>query len=62
MDAKDFNVVVLDNGTINFGYVGCIPQEGLATLRELQTYLVKEYKDDGESYEPKYEIILKLLF
>uniref|UniRef100_A0A1B0FL72 MYND-type domain-containing protein n=1 Tax=Glossina morsitans morsitans TaxID=37546 RepID=A0A1B0FL72_GLOMM len=53
MDAKDFNVVVLDNGTINFGYVGCIPQAGLATLRELQTYLVKEYKDDGKSYEPK---------
>ncbi|KAL9894386.1 uncharacterized protein LOC119635214 [Glossina fuscipes] len=53
MDAKDFNVVVLDNGTINFGYVGCIPQAGVDSLKELQTYLVKEYEDDGHSYEPK---------
>uniref|UniRef100_A0A1A9VYD5 MYND-type domain-containing protein n=1 Tax=Glossina austeni TaxID=7395 RepID=A0A1A9VYD5_GLOAU len=53
MEAKDFNLVVLDNGTINFGYVGCIPQAGLAALRELQTYLVKEYKDDGRSYDPQ---------
>uniref|UniRef100_A0A1A9WB66 MYND-type domain-containing protein n=1 Tax=Glossina brevipalpis TaxID=37001 RepID=A0A1A9WB66_9MUSC len=52
-DAKDFNVFVLDTGTIRFGYIGCIPHEHLITLKELQKYLTEEYKDDKQPYEPK---------